>query len=203
MRPLTSARPAMDQEGDLAGRAHREIKKGPPLPYDGYCLQATAAVTLVLTGLLLVTGCASHHPASGNREQRVVLERGRSSQNLPWQLAAAEHDGQVGLYLESPSGREYSGGVGWASGPAAALWADAAGPGGFDFYYGPAPTAAVAARLSAPGHASIFVRTRPLPSRAGLPGGRFFITQPPGPANVNWNVTLLDSAGHKVAFANC
>jgi hypothetical protein len=57
-------------------------------------------------------------------------------------------------------------------------------------------------RLTAPGHAPVLVRTRPFPFRAGLPYGRFFITQPPGSAYVNWNVTPLDASGHKVAFAD-
>jgi hypothetical protein len=79
---------------------------------------------------------------------------------------------------------------------------EGAGPGGFAFFYGPAPAAAVTVRLNAPGYATILVRTRPIPSRAGLPHGRFFITQVPDPGDVIWNVTLLDAAGHKVAFAD-
>jgi len=30
--------------------------------------------------------------------------------------------------------------------------------------------------------------------------GRFFIIQPPGGVSVNWTVTPLDAAGHRVAF---
>jgi hypothetical protein len=165
-------------------------------------LYAAGVAVLALVCLLVTTGCAA---LTGEKAaltgEKIVLERGHSAQNRPWQLAANEQDGQLGLYLESPYGREYSGGVGFSAGPAAGFWMEGPGPDG-DFFYGPAPAAAVTVRLSAPGHAPILVRTRPLPSRAGLPRGRFFITQPPGPGNVNWNVTLLDAAGHKVAFAD-
>jgi hypothetical protein len=40
---------------------------------------------------------------------KVILERGRASQHQPWQLAASEQNGQLGLYLEKPSGTDYSG----------------------------------------------------------------------------------------------
>lgn len=168
------------------------------MPHPGHRLRVTAAATLVLTGLLPVAGCGG---GTGNSRE-IVLERGRSAQNLPWQLAASEQNGQLGMYLESPSGSQYSGAAGFAAGPAAGFWMEGAGSGGFAFFYGPAPAAAVTVRLNAPGYATILVRTRPIPSRAGLPHGRFFITQVPDPGDVIWNVTLLDAAGHRVAFAD-
>jgi hypothetical protein len=131
-----------------------------------------------------------------------VLERGQLAQHRPWQLDASEHHGRLGLYLENPSGDTYSGAVGFAAGPSAGFWAEGLGPDGSDFHYGPAPAAAVTVRLSAPGYSPILVQTRPLPFRAGLPRGRFFIVQAPGQTGVGWSVTLLDAAGRKVAFAN-
>lgn len=56
--------------------------------------------------------------------------------------------------------------------------------------------------MSAAGYAPILLRASPLPSRPGLPRGRFFITQPPGPPGVDWRVTLLDASGHRVPFAD-
>lgn len=161
-------------------------------------LQATAVASLVLVGLLAVTGCVGN-PTPRRPEVRIVLERGRSAQHQPWQLAASLHNGRLGLYLEGPSGNMYSGSVGFAAGPSAGYWTEGLGPGRSDFVYGPAPAAAVTVQLSAPGHAPLLVRTRPIPARAGLPRGRFFIAQSPGGG---WNVTLLNAAGRRVAFEN-
>lgn len=171
---------------------------------------AVGAVMLAIFCLLAATGCAGDagakavHPdaKSALTGEKIVLERGYSAQNRPWQLTANKQDGQLGLYLESPSGRGYSGGVGFSAGPAAGFWAEGLGPAGSNFFYGPVPASAVRVRLTAPGYAPVVVRTRPFPVRAGLPHGRFFITQPPGSAYVNWNVTPLDASGHKVAFTD-
>ena len=131
-----------------------------------------------------------------------VIERGHSAQHQAWQLAASEHCGLLGLYLESSSGYEYSGAQGFNGDPGGGFWVEASGPGGSDFFYGPAPAPALTERLSAARHVPVLVRTRPLPVRAELPRGRFFILQNPEPASANWNVTLLDSAGQKVAFTD-
>jgi hypothetical protein len=149
-------------------------------------------------------GAKAVHPGAKTAlaDEKIVLERGHSAQNRPWQLRANEQGGQLGLYLDSPSGRGYSGAVGFSAGPAAGFWAEGLGPAGSNFYYGPVPASAVMVRLTAPGYAPVLVRTRPFPSHAGLPHGRFFIMQPPGPAYVNWNVAPLDASGHKVAFAD-
>jgi hypothetical protein len=164
-----------------------------------------AAAVLALACLLAAVGCAGQ-PAPHSRENsqatRVVLERGHLAQNRPWQLAASEQGGELGLYLENPSGGDYSDAVGFAGGPGAGFWMEGSGPGSSVFYYGPVPAAAVTVRLSAPGRAPIRVPTRLIPARDGLPRGRFFIVDPPGPPSVNWNVTLLDSAGHEVPFAD-
>ncbi|MBO0770411.1 MAG: hypothetical protein J2P35_03025 [Actinobacteria bacterium] len=166
-------------------------------------LQAAAAALLAVAGVMGAVGCASHCPQDpGKLGKKVVLQRGRSAQGRPWQLSASEQGGQLGLFLESPTGHDYSGGIGFCSAPAAGFWLEGLGPHGSTFYYGPAPAAAVTARLTASGHAAIQVPTRPLPHRAGLPRSRYFITQPPGPATIGWNVTLLDAAGHKVPFAD-
>jgi hypothetical protein len=162
-------------------------------------LQAAAA--LLAAAALAVTGCAVH-TASGKLGKKVVLDRGLSAQGRPWRLTASEQGGQLGLFLESPSGYDYSGGIGFRPGPPPGLWLEGSGPHGSIFYYGPAPTAAVTVRLSSPGRAAIRLPTRPFPRRAGLPPGRYFITQPPGSINLDWNVTLLDAAGRKVAFAD-
>lgn len=165
--------------------------------------RAAAAALLAAAGLLTAAGCAaSHCPDSpGKLGRKVVLGHGRSAQGRPWLLAASEQGGQLGLFLESPTGHDYSGGIGFCSAPAAGYWLEGLGPHGSDFYYGPAPSAAMRVRLTAPGRAPILVPTRPLPNRAGLPHGRFWITQPPGAGTVGWNVTLLDAAGRKVPFA--
>lgn len=173
-------------------------------------ISAVGAGMLAIICLLVATGCAGDAGAkaihtdakAALRSENVVLERGYSAQNRPWQLRANEQGGQLGLYLENPAGRGYSGAVGFSAGPAAGFWAEGLGPAGSTFYYGPVPASAVMVRLTAPGYAPVLVRTRPFPSHAGLPHGRFFITQPPGSAYVNWNVTPLDASGHKVAFAD-
>ena len=76
-----------------------------------------------------------------------------------------------------------------------------AGPGKSIFYYGPAPAATAKVELRAAGYPPLLTPAKPIPAGAGLPKGRFFIVEPPGPASVNWSVTLLDSAGHRVHFA--
>ena len=173
-------------------------------------ISAAGAVLLATFCLLVTTGCAGgagakaiHADAKATLTSRKIrLERGYSAQNRPWQLRANEQGGRLGLYLESPSGYGYSGGIGFAAGPAAGFWAEGLGPAGSNFCYGPVPASAVMVRLTAPGYAPILLRTRPFPSHAGLPHGRFFITQPPGSASVNWQVMPLDASGHKVAFAD-
>jgi hypothetical protein len=57
-------------------------------------------------------------------------------------------------------------------------------------------------RLSTPGHQPVLVRTTPLPAGHSLPTGRFFVIRPPGTSTLNWAVTPLDVAGHRVAFSN-
>jgi hypothetical protein len=173
-------------------------------------ISEVGAVMLAIFCLLVATGCGGDAGAkavhAGARaaltSEEVVLERGYSAQNRPWQLRANEQGGQLGLYLENPAGRGYSGAVGFSAGPAAGFWAEGLGPAGSNFYYGPVPASAFMVRLTAPGYAPVLVRTRPFPSHAGLPPGRFFVTQPPGSAYVNWKVTPLDASGHKVAFAD-
>ena len=146
-------------------------------------------------------GVPVSQPRTAGRK-RVVLERGHLAQNRPWQLAASEQGGKLGLYLENPSGGDYSDAVGFTGDPGAGFWMEGSGPGSSVFYYGPVPAAAVTVRLSAPGRAPIRVPARLIPARDGLPRGRFFIVDPPGPPSVSWNVTLLDSAGHEVPFAD-
>jgi hypothetical protein len=162
--------------------------------YDRRRLLAAGAGTLTLVALL-ASGCTS----GGGK---VVLERGQTSQHQPWQLAASEQNGQLGLYLGNPAGTDYSGSIGFSAGPAAGFWMEGAGPGDSIFWYGPTPVKAVKVELRAPGYAPILLPTRPIPAQDGLPQGRFFIVAPPGPAGVNWKVTLLDAAGHKVPFAD-
>ena len=164
-------------------------------------LQAAAAAMLALGGLLAPAGCARGAGCTGGG-RTIVLERGYAAQRRPWQLTASEHCGQMRLTLQSPSGHGYSGAQGFSAGPTAGFWMEGSGPGGSDFFYGPAPAAAVTVRLSALRQAPVLARTQPLPARAGLPRGRFFILQNPGQARANWNVTLLDVAGHKVAFTD-
>ena len=166
-------------------------------------ISAVGAAMLVIVCLLAATGCAALAGAKAALTgEKIVLARGHSAQNRPWTLTANEQGGQLGLYLDSPSGREYSGAIGFSAAPTAGFWTEGLGPAGSNFFYGPVPPSAVTVRLTAPGHAPVLVRARPFPSRAGLPHGRFFITQPPGPANVNWNVTPLDASGNKIAFAD-
>ena len=149
-----------------------------------------------------VSACAGQ-PGPHGHPVALVLARGRDAQDQPWKLVVSDRRGaRLSLLLESPSGHVYSGGVGFAAGPAAGFWVEGSGPGRSDFFYGPAPAAAVTVRMSAAGYAPILLRASPLPSRPGLPRGRFFITQPPGPPGVEWRVTLLDASGHRVPFAD-
>lgn len=171
------------------------------MPHACRRVQAAVAAVIALASLQAATGCASPQECAG-RGEPTVLERGHSAQHQAWQLAASEHCGLLGLYLENSSRHQYSGAEGFNGDPSGGFWMEGSGPGGSDFLYGPAPAAAVTARLSAARHVPILVPTRPLPVRAGLPRGRFFILQNPGPVSANWNATLLDSAGHKVAFTD-
>jgi hypothetical protein len=160
---------------------------------------AACGMLFVLATLLAAAGCATakNPPGPG---PRTVVDRGHTAGGLSWQLTGWEQDGQLSLELDSPSGHSYSGARGFAPGPSAGYWAEGGGPGNSIFYYGPVPSAATMVRLSAPGYHSLLVRTGPIPSRDGLPHGRFFILAPPGPANVNWTVTPLNTAGQKVPF---
>jgi hypothetical protein len=160
---------------------------------------AARGMLFVLATLLALAGCADakYPPGPG---PRTVAERGHTAGGLSWQLTGWEQDGQLGLELDSPSGYSYSASVGFAPGPGSLYWAEGPGPGNSIFYYGPVPSAAAMVRLSAPGYRTLLVRTAPIPSRDGLPHGRFFIVEPPGSAYVSWTVTPLNTAGQKVPF---
>jgi hypothetical protein len=163
------------------------------------------AVALWLSGLVLLASCSSVScldAGSGAAGPTVVLQRGHLGRH-PWQLVAWEQGGHLGLGLDGDSSRQqYSGGVGFCRSPSAGFWLLAAGPQGSDFYYGPAPGSATSAVLTARGRAPVVVRTRPMPHEDGLPSGRFFITGPPGPPSLVWNVTLKNASGHTVPFAD-
>jgi hypothetical protein len=154
-----------------------------------------AGAGMLALAALLANGCTGG-------EAKVILERGHTSQHQSWQLAASEQGGHLGLYLEELSGTDYSGSVGFNGAPSAGFWMEGSGPGDSIYYYGPVPVKAVKVELRAPGYAPVLIPTRPIPDHDGLPHGRFFIVAPPGGASVNWHVTLLDAAGHKVPFAN-
>jgi len=112
-------------------------------------------------------------------------------------------NGSLSLILDGASQSEtYSGAVGFSARPSAGFWTSGLGPGNATFYYGPTPQSARYAVLTASGYAPVTVPTHPFPQGNGLPGGRFFIVEPPGPASVTWNITLKDSAGHQVAFSD-
>jgi hypothetical protein len=146
------------------------------------------------------TGCLA--AGSGTAGPSVVLERGHLGRHS-WQLVAWEQGGHLGLGLDGDSQeQQYSGGVGFCAGPAAGFWLLASGPAGSDFYYGPAPVPAAYAMLTARGRAPVVVPTRPIPQKDGLPDGRFFAIDPPGPLSVVWNVTLKDAAGHTIPFTD-
>jgi hypothetical protein len=163
---------------------------------------------LALLGLAALTGCAGPNCLSGPRPgyaqpgPSVVLQRGYVGRQL-WQLVADEQGGLLGLNLDGSSqNNSYGGSLGFCAGPAAGFWFGSAGPGSSQFIFGPAPASAAYAVLTARGHASVNVPTRPLPQKDGLPSGRFFIVEVPGPDSSIWNVTLTDADGHTVPFAN-
>jgi hypothetical protein len=144
---------------------------------------------------------AGRHTSHADREVKTVLVRGQLPGGGGWQLAAWVQDRQLGMDMEEPSGHRDSGQVSFAATRNYSYhWAEGLGPGDSTFYYGPVPAAAVSVRLTAPGQQSLLVRTALLPAGRGLPRGRFFVVQPPGPVTVNWTVVPLDAAGHKVAF---
>jgi hypothetical protein len=156
---------------------------------------SAVGVILALSGVGLLTGCAG---SGGN----VVLQRGSEGRNGQWQLVASEQNGSLSLSLDGASQSvTYSGAVGFSTEPSAGFWAAGSGPGDTMFYYGPTPEPARYVVLTASGYAPVIGPTRPLPEESGLPTGRFFIVEPPGPTSVVWNVTLRDSAGHQVAFS--
>jgi hypothetical protein len=156
--------------------------------------------------LAAVAGCSQgnclNDGAGGAAGPVVVLERGHLGRQ-PWQLVAWEQGGLLGLALDGASQKiQYSGGLGFCAGPAAGYWLEAAGPADSSFYYGPAPAPAKYAVLTAPGYAPVIVPTRPIRPEDGLPSGRFFVADPPGPASVTWDVKLEDAAGHAVPFTD-
>jgi hypothetical protein len=133
---------------------------------------------------------------------RVVLERGSLGKNV-WQLVAWEQNGQLVMELTGASeATSYSGAVGFDNSPGGGYWAGGLGPANSNFYYGPAPSAAEYAVLSSPGHRSLIVPTHPLPNQNGLPGGRFWIIDPPGPVSIVWQVTLRNRFGRPVSFVS-
>jgi hypothetical protein len=118
-----------------------------------------------------------------------------------WRLIAWEQNGQLAMEMVGKSTTSlYSGSVGFNNGGVAEYWEVGPGPGNSMFIYGPTPNSAEYATLTAPGYQPVVVRTIPLPSSGGLPSGRFFIVDPPGPASVIWSVVLKDSAGRVVPF---
>lgn len=150
----------------------------------------------MLLSLATLAGC------SGAAGPTVVLERGYLGRQ-PWQLVAWEQGGLLGLALDGASQKnQYSGGVGFSAGPSAGFWMEETGPGDSIFYYGPASVSAKYAVFTARGYVPIIVRTRPIPQKDGLPSGRFFVADPPGPASVTWDVKLKDAAGHIVPFTD-
>jgi hypothetical protein len=168
-------------------------------------LQAARAGVLVLLSLATLAGCGGESCLDGGggaAGPTVVLERGHLGQQ-PWQLVAWEQGGLLGLGLDGASqNSQYSGGVGFCAGPAAGFWLEGSGPGHSAFYYGPAPVSAKYAVLTASGYAPVIVPTRPIPQKDGLPSGRFFVADPPGPTSVSWDVMLKDAAGHTVRFTS-
>jgi hypothetical protein len=171
-------------------------------------MRAAKAVLLVLAGLATLAGCGGGSSdascldsGGGTAGPRIVIDRGHLGQQ-PWQLVAWIQGGHLGLALYFASQKKMdSGAVGFCGGPGAGFWMDGPGPDGSNVDYGPTPTAATHAVLTARGHAPVSVPTRPIPHEDGLPRGRFFIAGPPGKASVYWNVTLKDAAGHTVPFA--
>jgi len=155
-----------------------------------------AGVMFALSGVGLLAGCGG---SGGN----VVLQRGAEGRNGQWQLVASEQNGSLSLSLDGVSQSvTYSGTVGFSAKPGDGFFTAGLGPGDTTFCYGPTPERARYAVLTASGYRPVIVPTRPLPEEDGLPRGRFFIVKPPSPAGVAWNVTLRDSAGHQVAFAD-
>lgn len=170
-------------------------------------LAAAGGLALGCCVLVAAAGCgaaatrADGRAAPAHREVKTVLRRGHLPDGRQWQLAAWEQDRQLGLEMEEPSGHSDSGQVSFAAGQDYSYhWGEGLGPGDSIFYYGPVPSAAVSVRLTAPGQSSLLVPTAPLPGGHGLPRGRFFVVQPPGPVTVSWTVVPLDAAGHTVAF---
>lgn len=118
-----------------------------------------------------------------------------------WRLIAQEQDGQLAMEIVGKSTTTpYSGSVGFNNGGVAGYWEVGPGPADSMFYYGPTPNSVDYVILTAPGYQPVVVPTMPLPRSGGLPPGRFFIADPPGPASVMWDVTLRDSAGRIVQF---
>jgi hypothetical protein len=163
------------------------------------------AVLVCLSSPATLAGCGGTsclNAGSGAAGPTVVVERGHLGRH-PWQLVAWEQGGYLGLGLDGDSlKQQYSGGVGFCRGPAAGFWLLASGPQGSGFYYGPAPMSATYAVLTARSRAPVIVPTRPIPHKDGLPRGRFFVIDPPGPLSLVWNVTLKNASGYTVPFAN-
>jgi hypothetical protein len=147
---------------------------------------------------MMLAGCATGNAVGPT----AVLERGHFGR-WQWQLVAWEQGGQLGLALDGATPKtQYSGGVGFSADPSGGYWVTGLGPGNSEFDYGPAPSSAEFAVLTAPGHPAIVVPTRPIPHKDGLPSGRFFVVTLSPAAVPWWNVTLRDAAGRKVAFAD-
>jgi len=157
---------------------------------------AAGAMLLAGVGVGLLEG-------SGGGGGNVVLERGSVGRNNPWQLVASEQNGSLTMTLDGASQSvTYSGSGGFSPQLPDGAWMAGYGPGDTIFYYGPTPQSARYAVLTASGHAPVIVATRRIPEENGLPRGRFFIVESPGPAGLVWHITLRDAAGHQVAFSD-
>jgi hypothetical protein len=177
---------------------HRTDRLGPLLRWmrKHRALLAAIGSGCLLLGALL--GVLVSNISSGP----TVIARGQVA-GQAWRLIAWEQGGQLAMEIVGKSTTDpYSGSVGFNNGGVAGYWETGPGPANSMFYYGPTPNSVEYVTLTAPGYQPVVVRAVPLPRSGGLPSGRFFIADPPGPATVLWNVVLKDSAGHVVPFRN-
>lgn len=136
------------------------------------------------------------------------------------------HDRDIRLCLDlKVAGRQTAGGCEFDNRPSYGYYAIGPGPKNTSYILGPVPPAAVAVRLSCPGHKDRQISTSPLPKFQGVPEGRYYVaeiepdsgvsakpfpagtsnrTSPPGfeLTGKTWTITPLDSTGGPVEFVD-
>ncbi|WP_330269856.1 hypothetical protein [Streptomyces griseorubiginosus] len=158
------------------------------------------AVTLATLLTVTLSGC-------GSTPAYVTLERARTH-GVAWQVDAWEQQGKLCIFVDGPKGPKTavswsSGGCGFDNTPGSAYFVNGwtPGAGDMDLAFGPLPADATQVRVAT----REVIASKPLPSDAGLPHGRYWLfVWPSGWPNKadgkQVGPTPLNASGKPVAF---